>query len=100
MTEFNFYIDRKVTIWQRDRYTIEAETEEEAIEAMKEEFDEPEFDEEKGFYETATIYDSEEELTPSENGDCATKELYAGAGSIGNEDGELICDNAPEENVK
>lgn len=39
MPEFNFYIDQKVTIWERSHYSVKAETEEEAEQIMLKEFE-------------------------------------------------------------
>ena len=35
MKEFNFFIDKKCTVWHRNPFTIEAETLEESIEKAK-----------------------------------------------------------------
>ena len=34
------------------------------------------FDDELGFVEQETLYDTEEEITPEENGGCSTIEVY------------------------
>lgn len=38
MNEYSYYIDRKVTVWDRDSYTIKAESKEQADEKAKELF--------------------------------------------------------------
>ena len=83
--KFKFYIDRKVTEWQRDHYKVEAESYEEAVSKMMDEFDEQEYPEET-FEETSQIYETQEDMTPEENFNFATKELYY--------KDEIIKDNA------
>lgn len=83
--KFKFYIDRKVSGWQRDHYELEAENYEEAVSKMMEEFDEQEFPDES-FNETSELYETYEDMTPEENFNFATKELYY--------KDEIIKDNA------
>jgi hypothetical protein len=63
---FNFYLDRKVTIWVREQHSIEAESEEEAkkemIEAFKDNFCSESFDEQEWLLDTETM------LEPEDNG--------------------------------
>ena len=71
---YKFYLDRKVTVWERDNFEIDAETKEEAINRIKQQFSE-EGDE---FYiegETETLYDTMEFLSAEEN-QSATIEIY------------------------
>ena len=71
---FNFYLDRKVTIWVREQHSIEAESEEEAkkemIEAFKDNFCSESFDEQEWLYDTETM------LEPGDNGGESTAELF------------------------
>ena len=71
---FDFYIDRKVTIWVREQHSIEAESEEEAkkemIEAFKDNFCSESFDEQEWLYDTETM------LEPGDNGGESTAELF------------------------
>ena len=92
---FDFYQDVKVTVWQRQHFTIEAETAEEARELAKQyadkdisTCDEVEAD------EIEWLYDTEEHITPEENGGCATIEVYEREGKYR---GTLIADNAVSE---
>lgn len=73
MENFDFYIDRKVSIWVREFHSIEAKSLEEAKEKMIEEFDSGHGDylcDREEFWDTYT------ELTPSQNGGRPTAELY------------------------
>lgn len=92
MNKFDFYQDVKVTVWQRQHFSIEAETAEEARELAKQytdkdisTCDEVEAD------EIEWLYDTEEHITPEENGGCATIEVYEREGKY---EGTLIADNA------
>ena len=71
---FNFYLDRKVTIWVREQHSIEAESEEEAkkemIEAFKDNFCSESFNEQEWLYDTETM------LEPGDNGGESTAELF------------------------
>jgi hypothetical protein len=71
---FNFYLDRKVTIWVREQHSIEAESEEEAkkemIEAFKDNFCSESFDEQEWLLDTETM------LEPGDNGGESTAELF------------------------
>ena len=48
MSKYTFYIDREYTQWDRWTYEIEADSEEEAIDYMKEEFEDPTFEDSNG----------------------------------------------------
>lgn len=48
------------------------------------------FDEDLGFVEQETLFETEEEMTPEENGWNATIEVF-------NHDGDLIWDNEPDD---
>jgi len=71
---FNFYLDRKVTIWVREQHSIEAESEEEAkkemIEAFKDNFCSESFNEQEWLLDTETM------LEPGDNGGESTAELF------------------------
>ena len=72
--EFDFYIDRKVTIWVRERHSIEADNEEaakkEMIEAFKDNLCSESFDEQEWLYDTETF------MEPGDNGGESTAELF------------------------
>ena len=71
---YKFYLDRKVTVWERDNFEIDAETKEEAINRIKQQFSE----ERDEFYiegKTETLYDTMEFL-PAEENQASTIEIY------------------------
>ena len=86
MKTFNFYKDEKVTIWNREHLTVEAETQEEAnqkvLEAIKN-GDISDFQHMTSEY----IYDTVEELSVDENYGNPTIEIY-------NTNDKLIYHNA------
>ena len=86
--EFDFYIDEKVMIWNRLKFSVEAETLEEAkdmaifmVTKDREEID---------FYDSDFLYDTLTEMEVGDNEGNATLELYC------DEDTELIYDNGEE----
>jgi hypothetical protein len=82
---FDFFIDRKVTIWQREFHTIKAESLDDAKAEMAARFHDnmcvDTFDEQE------TLFETEEYLEPGDNGGNPTAELYS------EEDGQLITTN-------
>lgn len=95
MKKFEFYQDVKVTVWQRQHFSIEAECIEDARDMVKQYADkdisccdEVEAD------EIEWLCDTEEHITPEENGGCATIEVYEYESKY---KGKLIADNAPKE---
>jgi hypothetical protein len=82
---FNFFIDRKVTIWQREFHTIKAESLDDAKAEMAARFRDnmcvDTFDEQE------TLFETEEYLEPGDNGGNPTAELYS------EEDGQLVTTN-------
>lgn len=74
MPKFDFELDQLVSVWQRSYYCIEADSYEEALSLMKEEFENPQF-EEPGYIDTEYLYDTAYELSPKENNNQSTKEL-------------------------
>lgn len=72
--EFDFYIDRKMTVWVREYHTVKADTLDEAKKKMVESFDKDDYDD--TFYEQETLYDTMEEMEPGDNGGNSTLELY------------------------
>lgn len=86
-----FYIDTKITTWLRSTYEVEAETQEEGIEKIKElckDLDDGRDVELKG--ETEYLYEHSEAMTPDTNGGASTIEVFL-------EDGTEILDNAKTE---
>jgi hypothetical protein len=87
--EFDFYIDEKVTIWNRFKFSIEAETLDEAKEKAKimviKEREDLEFD------DSLFLYDTMETIEPEENDGNSTLELFC------KEDDELLYENSDKE---
>lgn len=64
--KYKFYLGRKITIWERDKFEIDANSKEEAISQIKQQFSE----EGDTFYiegETEILYDTQEFLSPKQN---------------------------------
>ena len=92
MSQFDFYQDVKVTVWQRQHFSIEAGTIEEAREIAKRYNNQDiSFEDDAEVDEVEWLYDTEEHITPEENGGCATIEVYERQGKY---KGNLIADNA------
>ena len=92
MPSFHFAIDKKYSNWERENYYIEAETEEEAIDKMKKHFNdaiELEDSPQPSSYEDLEL---EEDLTPIDNDNQATRELFMIDDHSGLD--TRICDNA------
>ena len=75
--QYTFYIDQKVTVWERMDCTIEANSYEEALEKANKVFEDSYYAEEDPNIseETETLYDSMENLSRKDNGDQPTREL-------------------------
>lgn len=77
------YVDVKTTIWQR--YHFNSETDMQKLAAIVEESGMDEIiSDEHGFMESETLFDTEEELTPEDNGGCSTIEVCVNDTSIWN----------------
>ncbi|NDV68636.1 hypothetical protein [Dysgonomonas sp. 25] len=77
MPQFNFYQDRKLIIWERTHFTIEAENEEEAIKKFESEnavYIENMNETEKG--KSEILSERTEILTMDDNNGFATIEIY------------------------
>jgi hypothetical protein len=87
--EFDFYIDEKVTIWNRFKFSVEAETLDEAKEKAKimiiKEREDLDFD------DSLFLYDTMETIEPEENDGNSTLELFC------KEDDELLYENSDKE---
>jgi hypothetical protein len=72
--QYDFYLDRKVTIWVREQHSIEAESEEaakkEMIERFKDNLCSESFDSQEWLYDTETF------MEPGDNGGESTAELF------------------------
>jgi hypothetical protein len=86
MKKFKFYLDRKVTMWVRDHFTIEAQSEKEAINKVIKSAKNELYEGQLPFEgETETLYDTEEFIEAKEN-QASTVEIFK-------EDGETIWEN-------
>ena len=72
---YKFSIDEKYTAWQRHSYSIEANSYEEALKIIEEEFEDPEFIQPGIFDGTQPLLDTIEYLTVEDNQGCPIKEL-------------------------
>jgi hypothetical protein len=87
--EFDFYIDEKVTLWNRLKFTIEAETLEEAKDMAV--FLTTKEREDIEIYDSLFLFDTLTEIEVEDNEGNSTIELFC------DEDDELLYDNAHEE---
>jgi len=87
--EFEFYIEERLMIWHRQKFSVEAETLEEAKEKAK--FMVTKEREDIEFWDNIMLYDTLTELEPEDNEGNPTLELYC------DKDGEMLYDNANEE---
>lgn len=90
MTTFNFYQDQKTTVWDRNRFTVEASTYEEAVEKVRSTKDRLIVENDGNgitFQSCETLYDTMEHLSPEDNDGCSTLEMF-------NENGDEIANNA------
>lgn len=78
------YIDVKVTVWNRLHFKDEADMKAIAEIVAKDGVYDA-IDDEYGFFESETLYDTEEKITVEENGQQPTIEVYANT--------EMIWDN-------
>lgn len=82
METFDFYLDQKHTIWYRNKFTIEANSQEEANEKVKELY----YKDELPNDEWDLLQDTLEGLSVGDNGGQATEELFTHSG-------DMILDN-------
>lgn len=75
MATFNFIQDVKISVWERQKFTIEADSEEEAIKKAKE-FGNKDISAYDNFVESEKLYDTEEVMYPEDNMGNATIEVY------------------------
>jgi hypothetical protein len=86
--EFDFYIDERVMIWNRLKFSVEAETLEEAKE--KAVFMVTNDREEIDFYDFELLQDTLTEIEPEDNDGNSTIELYC------EKDTDLIYENGED----
>lgn len=93
MPIFNYYQDQKQTIWTRTFFTVNANTEKEALSILRQHYLlriedlEEQFPEIISITEGEMLFDTMEHMTPGDNGDYSTIEVY-------NEKNNFICDNS------
>jgi hypothetical protein len=86
MQRFDYYVDRKVTGWQRSHLTIEAVSKEEADMKVKEIVEDDNVYDEPHFVENETLFETFEQMSVEENDGQSTEELF-------DSDNTLILDN-------
>ena len=86
--EFDFYIDERVRIWNRLKFSVEAETLEEAKDMAI--FMVTKDREDIEFYDSELLHDTLTELEPEDNEGNSTIELYC------EKDTDLIYENSEE----
>lgn len=91
METFRFYIDQKITTWERTHFGIKAETNKEAVEKAKEFLKDADECPDDNWLET--VFEASADMTIEENEGNATRELY-------NENGQEIANNTEEEYIK
>lgn len=82
------YIDYKVTVWKRVYFDEDTDSKK-VIQVLEEDGLGYVFDEELGFVEQETLFETEDDMTPEENGGYATIEVYEN----NNPAGDLIWSN-------
>ena len=82
MESFDFYLDQKHTIWYRNKFTIDANSQEEANEKVKELY----YKDELPNDDWDLLHDTLEGMSVGDNGGQATEELYKHSG-------DMILDN-------
>lgn len=82
------YIDYKVTVWKRVYFDEDTDSKK-VIQVLEEDGLGYVFDEELGFVEQETLFETEDDMTPEENGGYATIEVYEN----NNLAGDLIWSN-------
>ncbi|HEY4062315.1 MAG TPA: hypothetical protein VGM30_10465 [Puia sp.] len=80
MANFDYYIDRKFTIWDREHYQIVAKDQQEANTIMLEHFNCGAQSDKLTPDDYEDLLDTREDLTPEENDGEATRELFTGTG--------------------
>ena len=72
MEEFEFYVDRKVTLWRRESFTMKAQTRNQAISIAIKRAKAEEIED----FECEELWDTCEDLSVRDNNFQATQELY------------------------
>jgi hypothetical protein len=77
------YIDYKVTVWKRVHFNEDVDSKK-VIQILEEEGLGDVFDEELGFIEQEILFETEDDMTPEENGGYATIEVYENNNPVDN----------------
>lgn len=78
--DFDYYIDRKYTIWARERYLIKAASKDDADKIMNEVFAGKNKDDLS--YDFEYLYETSEDMSIEENGGESTMELFESNGNL------------------
>jgi hypothetical protein len=89
MKEFEFYVDKKITTWLREKHSVKAKTQKEAIDIMTKSFKKDLCNSSDTFYAQERMYDTDEYMSVLDNNGQSTAELYADT----KEGDEFIIDN-------
>ena len=89
MTKHYFEIDRKIIVWERNKYSVPANTFEEAFAKLQKDFEELNFEEDSGFISSEILHETTQPLSLSDNGEYATI-------SIQDEHGNIIYQNSKQ----
>lgn len=81
---FEFYIDTKKTVWNREYYTIDALNEKQACAIMKKQYENGDLEN----TDDGILYDTIEDMAVKDNNGLPTIEIYKGGGNE-----QLIWDN-------
>lgn len=76
METFSYYFDEKVALWNRNYFTVDAETKEEADQIAKDYILEKDIDWEIDITFSEYLYDTSSNLSVEENGGEPTLELF------------------------
>jgi hypothetical protein len=87
MKNFKFYVDQKITTWERTHFGIEADTKKEAVEKAKEFLKDANECPDDNWLEI--VHEASANMEVEDNGGCATRELFS-------DDGQEIANNAEE----
>jgi hypothetical protein len=72
MAQYHFYIDEKVTVWNRRKYRVTARSKAKAVEIMKQEFNDPKYELD---HDSEILWDTESVVNKEDNNGVPTREL-------------------------
>ena len=94
MKNYSFYVDRKVTMWRRETFTIRAETENQATLIAINSARNGKIDDFNPDY--TELWDTAEDLSVRDNNYQATEELFVEGQGLS---GQSIWDNTEDRNI-